>query len=283
MTGTTMHDSPPRERAAEAKDVAVERTGAVAATAKEQAGEVVAQAKAQTANLAGQVRGSLQDQSRGQRDRLVGTLHTFAEDLDRMVGGADSDGPAAQLVRQVSTRAHDVASSLESREPGELLDGVRDFARRRPGTFLLGAALVGVIAGRATRSARAAQQQRSTDQSYDTTPQFASTGTPSTVGASATPIGDSAQAAVLAGDVDPTYQPSPTGAATGGTMWSAAEEEPTLGPTNYGAPTGGDVQRAVDLREVTGERSLAPVPENSPDDGYGEVLEPDGSGHRSPE
>ena len=46
---------------------------------------------------------------------------------------------------------HGAASWLEQREPADLLDEVRNFARRRPGTFLIGAAVAGLAAGRLTR------------------------------------------------------------------------------------------------------------------------------------
>jgi hypothetical protein len=63
---------------------------------------------------------------------------------------------ATELTREASGRIHDWAGWLESREPADLLDEIREFARRRPGVFLLGAALAGVAAGRLTRGAVAA-------------------------------------------------------------------------------------------------------------------------------
>jgi len=251
---TTVQDTQTRERAGQAKDVAVERSGQVASTAKEQAATVADETKAQAASLAGQVRDNVREQSMTQRDRLTGTLHTFAADLDRMAAGADSAGPASTLVRRLSDQAHDLASSLDDRDPADLVAGVQDFARRRPGAFLTGAAIAGVLAGRAMRGARDARRMSDDSLTTTGTSTTAWTGTPSTVGASATPIGDEAQAAV--GAYEPDYTPS---------------------------PVGGDTMRAVDLREVTGERALAPVPENSPDDGFGEALEPDRGGQRSME
>ncbi|TLM80215.1 hypothetical protein FDW83_19020, partial [Pseudarthrobacter sp. NamE2] len=44
-----------------------------------------------------------------------------------------------------------VASWLENKQPGDLLNEVQRFARNRPGTFLLLAAGAGVLAGRLTR------------------------------------------------------------------------------------------------------------------------------------
>jgi len=44
-----------------------------------------------------------------------------------------------------------VADWLSEREPADLLEEARSLARRRPGAFLVGAALAGVIIGRLTR------------------------------------------------------------------------------------------------------------------------------------
>lgn len=53
------------------------------------------------------------------------------------------------------------ADRLQNREPAELLDEVRSFARRKPGLFLLGAAAAGVLAGRLTRGIQAAHSDSS--------------------------------------------------------------------------------------------------------------------------
>jgi hypothetical protein len=59
---------------------------------------------------------------------------------------------ASDLIRQAAERSASVASWLEGRDPGSLLNEVKSFARQRPGTFLLLAAGAGVLAGRLTRS-----------------------------------------------------------------------------------------------------------------------------------
>src|SRR5205814_692865 len=53
--------------------------------------------------------------------------------------------------QQAAERIHGAASWLEQREPADLLQAVRDFARRRPGVFLAGAVAAGLAAGRLTR------------------------------------------------------------------------------------------------------------------------------------
>jgi hypothetical protein len=59
-------------------------------------------------------------------------------------------------VSQARGRVDDVANWLDGRQPGDLLGELKSFARRRPGTFLLGALAAGVVAGRLTRGAVAA-------------------------------------------------------------------------------------------------------------------------------
>ena len=68
-----------------------------------------------------------------------------------MASSSQQSGIATGLAGQAGDRVQSVAGWLEQRQPGEVLDDVRDFARRRPGTFLAAAAAVGLIGGRLTR------------------------------------------------------------------------------------------------------------------------------------
>jgi hypothetical protein len=100
-----------------------------------------------------QVTTQLSDQATTGRDKLSQTLQTLGDDLQKMVQGeGGGEGMAADLAREVSDRVRALGSHLENREPGELLDEARSFARRRPGTFLLGALAAGVVAGRVFRA-----------------------------------------------------------------------------------------------------------------------------------
>ena len=117
----------------------------VAGTAAQQARSVVGDAKQQ-------VTAQVSDQATTQRDRLSQTLRTFGDDLQQMVEQGPDGGMASDLAREVSDRVRSLGRQLEDREPGQLLDDARDFARRRPGTFLLGALAAGVVAGRLFRA-----------------------------------------------------------------------------------------------------------------------------------
>ena len=95
----------------------------------------------------------MNDQATTGRDKLSETLRTLGDDLQQMAQGQGSgEGMAADLAREVSDRVRTLGSHLEGREPAQLLDDARDLARRRPGTFLLGALAAGVVAGRMFRA-----------------------------------------------------------------------------------------------------------------------------------
>lgn len=153
-----MTTSSTQERAQSAASTATDESGHVAGVAKGEAAAVASEAAEHARNLMSeavtQVTGTLDDQSRTQRDRLVGTLQSFGDDLQKLASGNEAPGLAADLVRDVSQRARTLGSHLEGREPSELLGDVRSFAQRRPGTFLLGALAAGVLAGRVVRGAK---------------------------------------------------------------------------------------------------------------------------------
>jgi hypothetical protein len=70
-----------------------------------------------------------------------------------MVDGGQQSGTASEIARQAADRADRLADWLGQREPGDLIEEIRSFARHRPGAFLLGAALAGTVVGRLTRGA----------------------------------------------------------------------------------------------------------------------------------
>ena len=53
-----------------------------------------------------------------------------------MAHGSEQPGMATDLAQQASERTNAVASWLEEREPGHVVDEITRFARQRPGTFL---------------------------------------------------------------------------------------------------------------------------------------------------
>ncbi|MFG1817707.1 hypothetical protein ACGFIF_28385 [Kribbella sp. NPDC049174] len=187
MTNTTNHrmdaDSPPaegvtdtaRDEAGQLKETSVEATRQVAGTVKEKASDVTSDAREQARRLVGQTRDELVGQAGQQKDRATNGLRSVSDELREMAEHGQS-GLGAQLARHGADFTDQAADFLQKHEPGDLLDEVRGFARRKPGTFLLVAAAAGVVAGRLTRSLAAG-----------------GTGTPSTNG---TPINTGSQSFV---------------------------------------------------------------------------------------
>jgi hypothetical protein len=125
--------------------------------AKNEAGGVAAEAGRQTKNLLHQGQDELRQQVGGQQQKAAQGLRSLSEDLRGV--STNSDGHAsntlASLADQAAHHAENVAQWLENRNPGDVVDEVKSFARQRPGTFLLAAAGAGLLVGRLGRSLQA--------------------------------------------------------------------------------------------------------------------------------
>ena len=165
------------EEAANVGDTAAHAAGQVADVTKDEVGKVAAETKKQAKDLLTDARTQLTEQAGEQQARVASGLRSISDELTQMATASDADGVATDLVRQAASRAGNVATWLDDRDPGSLLDEVRSYARRKPGTFIALAAAAGILAGRLTRSVVA----ESADEAKDTTGTpdrgFASTGT----------------------------------------------------------------------------------------------------------
>ncbi|MFD7746586.1 hypothetical protein ACFV2V_01410 [Streptomyces sp. NPDC059698] len=150
--GTTAQTA--RDKAGEGADLVAAKTGDVAGTAREQAADVVGEATARAQDVVGELRSQLEEQARLQTRRLADHVRRLADDLHDMSRNADSDSSAVGAVKQVADRGHQAASRLEDRGPDGLLSDLQDFARRRPGVFLAGAALAGFATARLAKGAK---------------------------------------------------------------------------------------------------------------------------------
>ena len=141
-----------KEQASAVKDTAVDKGQQVAGVAKEQAAAVTSEAATQAKDLLSQGRSELSSQLETQQQRLSTLVHSFAEELGSMGSSADKPGPLSDLAKQGSRTVGELAHRLENSQPGDLLEDLRNFARRRPVVFLTGAALAGVVVGRLSRN-----------------------------------------------------------------------------------------------------------------------------------
>ena len=169
--------------AAAVKDTAVGAGKQVAGTAKEEAVNVAGEAKQQAQSLLSSATSELKSQASTQQSKLATTLRGYTDQLQGLSQGqALEAGPLNDLVQRVSSRGSEIVSALENREPADLLDDLRGFARRRPALFLVLAGAAGVLAGRVTRGAVAANTSvdspkpvRSIDTGYQPTTTYATT------------------------------------------------------------------------------------------------------------
>lgn len=141
-----------KHEAADLKDTAAEQAKDVLGTAKHEVASVAGEAKAQAKDLFAQTQRELADQANTQQQRVAGGLRSVSDELDSMASSSSGTGIAADLVQQVSSRLSAASTWLGDRDPAAVLSEVKRYARRKPGTFILAAAVVGVVAGRLTRA-----------------------------------------------------------------------------------------------------------------------------------
>lgn len=146
-----------KEAAQDALSSASEHGSQVAGTAKAEAADVVAEAKDKATDLLADVKTQADEQSKAQLKNLATKIGELADELDGLVRGSDAGGTVTDAAQQLAEKTRQLGSHLESRQPLDLLEDVRGFARRRPVAFLGGAAVAGVLAGRLTRGAKASQ------------------------------------------------------------------------------------------------------------------------------
>ncbi|MGP5585763.1 hypothetical protein ACTXO0_03085 [Glutamicibacter ardleyensis] len=144
-----------------AKDLAQEGQQAateVLDTAKHEASVLGEQAKEQAADLLGELSSDLREQASLQQQKVATNLRDISDEFRSMLDQSQASGTAATLVDQASHHSGQIADWLDQRDPGDLVDEVKQFARKRPGAFLGIALGAGLLAGRITRNAGTSKQ-----------------------------------------------------------------------------------------------------------------------------
>lgn len=136
----------------------------VKASVKDQASQLTQELSSQGRGLVQETKQQLQSQAQTQTQNLAQTLFQLGQETQALVDGRPEEAPMVrQYAQQLADRLNDVASEIEERGVEGLIEEVGTFARRRPGAFLLGAAVVGFGGGRLLRSARS----ESSDDAYE--------------------------------------------------------------------------------------------------------------------
>jgi hypothetical protein len=140
-----------KHEAAEVKDTATAQAKDVAEAVKDEASTVFGEAKYQAKDLYAQTQRELEDQASTQQERVAVGLRSISHELGTMATNSDG-GVASDLVQQVASRLASASTWLGDRDPSSVLAEAKRFARRKPGTFILAAAVAGVVVGRLTRA-----------------------------------------------------------------------------------------------------------------------------------
>ncbi|MDN3292939.1 hypothetical protein QWM81_02520 [Streptomyces ficellus] len=146
-----------KEQAAAAASRTGQAAGEVAGTAAEQARVVAGEARQQAGSAVRDLRQRLTDESQAQAERLAGTVRQWADDLAGLAENAPRESPARSMAAQAADQGHRAADYLGKNGVEGLVGDLQNFARRRPGAFLGGAALAGLVVGRLAKAGKAAQ------------------------------------------------------------------------------------------------------------------------------
>ncbi len=149
------------EQSKQVAETASESAKEVAQTAKEQASQIASEVADQGKNLLHEAKGQLTHQARAQTEQLSEAMRTIGGQAMALADGrANEAGAVGEYTRQAATKLSELANRVEERGFEGVIRDVEDFARRRPGTFLLGAAVAGFAIGRIFRGAAAASGER---------------------------------------------------------------------------------------------------------------------------
>ncbi|MBX3486177.1 hypothetical protein [Phenylobacterium sp.] len=134
-------------------------TGTTGATSRTgQARELLGQAgetlKAEAQSFASAAQDRVRSEAHRGAQAGARTLGDFANAVRRAgdeLASADQS-PASRIVRQAADGLESLSRNLAGKEPGDLVDAVRDFGRRNPAAFIGGAVLAGIAIGRFVRA-----------------------------------------------------------------------------------------------------------------------------------
>ena len=178
-----------KDEAAQVGQVAASAASDVAGTAKQQTGQVAGEAVNQLKSLTDDARNQASQQASNATEQLSTRLRALAgEARDLGQGRGDANSTVAGLVQQLADRGEQLADQISARGPGGLVQDLRSFAARKPGTFLLGALAAGVVTGRLVKGATADSTPSGASTSYGTGTGYGATPYPETSDLSLTAV-----------------------------------------------------------------------------------------------
>jgi len=150
------------EKAAQVGQVAKEGAAEGMATVKQGVAAATNDMAGHAQQLFDQSRGHVRNEAQAQTEKLSQSLRQMGTQMHALANGRPEEaGPVADYARQAAESISRYAESIQSKGIDGVLRDTQDFARRRPGTFLLGALVAGVVVGRLVRNAKGIQHNGS--------------------------------------------------------------------------------------------------------------------------
>jgi len=134
--------------------------GAVAETLKDETKGVAREAQQQARTAFHQIQDDVRSQADAGATRFAETLHAAGRQLSSMADAADNGGVMPSIVREGASAVEKLGTRLDQGGLDAVTADVRRWARRSPGSFLLGAAALGFVAGRVARNLAGADAAR---------------------------------------------------------------------------------------------------------------------------
>jgi uncharacterized protein YjbJ (UPF0337 family) len=116
--------------------------------AAEQARDVAQTAESEVRDVVDEARDAVRQQADRQSEVAAGTIARFRDDLAAMSDGESPRDATAEYLQRAASSLDDVVERLERDGVEGALSGVRSFAQRSPGGFLLASAGAGFALGR---------------------------------------------------------------------------------------------------------------------------------------
>lgn len=124
-----------------------------ASHAADKAREVAGTAKSEMRDVVDEARDVVRRQADEQTRAAAGGLSKLTDDLRAMSGGGAPSDTTARYLEQAASSLEDIVDRLDRDGIEGALSGMRNFARRSPGAFLLASAGAGFAMGRLIRNA----------------------------------------------------------------------------------------------------------------------------------
>jgi hypothetical protein len=149
---------PAEEASEQARNVgseAQQEAQATAETARAEASAVAETAQQEAGSVLETGMAALEQQAGKQTEQLVEKLYDYRDEMDALLQGEpEQAGQVRDAVQRLADRTTDVADRMAEGGPRGMVEDAKDLAGRRPGVFLLGAAVAGFGIGRLLRATR---------------------------------------------------------------------------------------------------------------------------------